>query len=189
MDSAHPPGRVVRLHFTCRAELPIGSQLRVTGSTLWAPTSLTSPQDPMNAHHIAHERTAEAFPVNEEDVQDSLLDSPALYTSSVEMVTTPDTYPIWKTRRPVVVVLHKNAKQIQHHYYRYLVVTPGASLEDPAEGAVEDTEMVFAVATTNEFGQASPVMMWENPFATGVPNTASSQSLADESSKLDMCLG
>jgi hypothetical protein len=51
------------IHFTCRAELPLGSVLRVTGSASWALTSLNSPQDPMNAHHVAQERSADAFPI------------------------------------------------------------------------------------------------------------------------------
>ena len=57
-----------------------------------------------------------------------------MYTSSVELYTTPETYPLYKTRRPVVVTLHKTKNQtIQHHYYRYLVVTPGAELEEDDE--------------------------------------------------------
>ena len=55
-----PTGRVVRLHFECHAELPIGSYLRVTGSSLWAPTAIGTPSDPMNAHHIAQERQQDA---------------------------------------------------------------------------------------------------------------------------------
>ena len=60
-EGSLPPGRVVRLHFCCKAELPIGSSLRVTGSTLWAPAQLTA-QDPTNAHHISVEQTSEAMP-------------------------------------------------------------------------------------------------------------------------------
>jgi len=68
-----------------------------------------------------------------------------LYASSVEMVTCPDTYPIWRTRRPVVVMLTDSSKKgnstmdadgennnepsVFHHRYRYLVVTPGAENE------------------------------------------------------------
>jgi len=70
------------------------------------------------------------------------------YASSVEMVTCPDTYPIWRTRRPVVLVLTDPSKAnvadgmdaddeneptsssgVFHHHYRYLVVTPGAETE------------------------------------------------------------
>ena len=133
-----PPlnGRVVRLHFKCRAELPIGSYLRVTGCTLWAPGS--SAQDPTDAHQIAKEEASQGFPVREpEEEAAANLDAmeggvggfdeeatgmpttSSMYTSSVELVTTPDEYPIWRTRRPVVVVLHKHPKQIQHHYYRH----------------------------------------------------------------------
>eukprot|EP00581_Thalassiosira_minuscula_P011072 CAMPEP_0183718280 /NCGR_PEP_ID=MMETSP0737-20130205/11582_1 /TAXON_ID=385413 /ORGANISM="Thalassiosira miniscula, Strain CCMP1093" /LENGTH=1219 /DNA_ID=CAMNT_0025947815 /DNA_START=1 /DNA_END=3660 /DNA_ORIENTATION=- len=76
------------------------------------------------------------------------------------MVTSPDTYPIWRTRRPVVVVLtdpkkkasastaagadggmdaedddndEEEAAGVYHHHYRYLVVTPGADI-DTAHG-------------------------------------------------------
>ena len=75
----------------------------------------------------------------------------SLYVSSVEMVTSPDTYPIWRTRKPVVLVLtDKKSKRkssiggledmdaddddyadsaVYHHHYRYLVVTPGAETD------------------------------------------------------------
>jgi len=70
-----------------------------------------------------------------------------LYSSSIEMVTTPETYPLWRTKTPVIVVVGNNAKQASdgsaeggtaikqesakdfryiHHRYRYMVVTPGA---------------------------------------------------------------
>ena len=83
------------------------------------------------------------------------------YASSVEMVTSPETYPIWRTKRPVVLVLpdrnnsgteyEENADGtmdmdadaddenepgaasggVFHHHYRYLVVTPGAEKSSP----------------------------------------------------------
>lgn len=153
MEDSLPPGRVVRLHFCCRAELPIGSFLRVTGSTLWAPGQLTA-QDPTNAHHISMEQTSQAIPTTSV-LGDTLPDGSDEFNfcSSVEMVTSPDEYPIWKTRRPVVVVLHKKS-QIQHHYYRYMVVTPGATShleENPCTTSNEDTEI-------------SAIMAWEDPF-------------------------
>ncbi len=81
------------------------------------------------------------------------------YASSVEMVTCPETYPLWRTRRPVIVALtdataaNTNCREkgkgrdsvldeeeaapasssshggIHRHRYRYLVVTPGAETE------------------------------------------------------------
>ncbi|MEL7428200.1 MAG: hypothetical protein AAFN81_34830 [Bacteroidota bacterium] len=73
--------------------------------------------------------------------------SSSLYASSVEMVTDPDSYPIWRTKQPVIVVLNQpggtmpplpgggstggggGAARKQKHYYRYLFLTPGASLD------------------------------------------------------------
>jgi hypothetical protein len=122
---AHPslPGRVVRLHFRCHAELPIGSFLRVTGSTLWAPG--TSASDPTEATYASHgiassedngefSSTSASGPGDPAEhfnvtTAPNVFDSPSagtLYASSVEMVTTPDEYPIWKTRKPVVVVVN-----------------------------------------------------------------------------------
>jgi len=191
-DNTAPPlnGRVVRLHFKCRAELPIGSYLRVTGCTLWAPGS--SAQDPTDAHQIAQEEASKAFPVAEnaeeaavesiDQIDEELAGMPStssMYTSSVELVTTPDEYPIWRTRRPVVVVLHKHPKQIQHHYYRYMVVTPGATTETGAltmaelaaeqEDDDEDNEEFVdggGVSTSEENTSSGTtrVMMWEDPF-------------------------
>lgn len=171
-DSLPPEGRVVRLHFGCRAELPIGSSLRVTGSTLWAPAQLTA-QDPTNAHHISLEQTSEAIPTTsvvgeeipqEEDYGDDGL-ATFSFASSVEMVTTPETYPLWKTRRPVVIVLHKKNTQIQHHYYRYMVVTPGAhGDEERALLLGQSSNLVHQGTTSNEDLEISSVMAWEDPF-------------------------
>jgi trehalose 6-phosphate synthase/phosphatase len=192
---AAPPlnGRVVRLHFKCRAELPIGSYLRVTGCTLWAPGSST--QDPTDAHQIAKEEASQAFPVRDPDEEAAakldvtdmvggfdeeatgMPSTSTMYASSVELVTTPEEYPIWRTRRPVVVVLHKQTKQIQHHYYRYLVVNPGATTVTGAltmaelAAAEEDEDrdgiMDGALVSTSEENMGSTrVMMWEDPFQT-----------------------
>ena len=72
------------------------------------------------------------------------------------MVTSPDEYPIWKTKRPVVVVLHKKT-QIRHHYYRYMAVTPeaAAQLEQDYRGTA---------TTSNEDTEFSAIMAWEDPF-------------------------
>ena len=56
-------GRVVKLHFACRAELPIGSTLRVTSSQLWAPGTLT-PSDPTDAKTVSQQATETGLPDN-----------------------------------------------------------------------------------------------------------------------------
>ena len=168
-------GRVVRLHFQCHAELPIGSTLRVTGSSLWAPTSVGTPSDPMSAHHIAQERQAEAFPAlgGDDKELDYWYQHPThLYASSVEMVTTPETYPLWKTKQPVIVVLNHTSSAIQHHYYRYLVVTPGASAfpinNSASQSNFEEVNMDIATSPPAHGTNSSPIMMWEQPFGEGI---------------------
>lgn len=191
-----PPGRVVRLHLACRANLPIGSSLRVTGAHLWDPAgNIHNPNDPTDARFISASVGREAYDagdsgfaggslgigannvVDEDEaavtgsgmvtpmgrdlvqpgdssaeeqdvaVRNALMgmhDSRApWYASSVEMVTSPETYPIWRTKRPVVIVLTDrndgssgmddgdgdggpSYSGVYHHRYRYLVVTPGA---------------------------------------------------------------
>jgi hypothetical protein len=101
----HPPrqlsstpttyGRVVYLHFACRAPLPIGSYLRVTSSQLWAPGTLT-PSDPTDAKTISVKANELALPDNTFDGMVDAADGEGLgsnvqisYASSVEMVTSP----------------------------------------------------------------------------------------------------
>jgi hypothetical protein len=79
------------------------------------------------------------------------------------MVTSPETYPVWRTRTPVVVVTNSAGGTIQRHRYRYMVVTPGASIDglDGGEEIVADT----GILTTDDAGGAPmSVMMWEDPF-------------------------
>jgi hypothetical protein len=165
-------GRVVRLHFRCHAALPIGSFLRVTGSTLWAPG--TAAHDPTDASPAMERTQANSFPTSTEDsdLSDGVIPVSALYTSSVEMVTTPEEYPVWRTRKPVVVVWHHSHKQVQHHYYRYLVVSPGGGISEfHAAGGSNETEMETdmddyptMVSTSNEGTGQTVVMQWEDPF-------------------------
>jgi hypothetical protein len=178
-------GRVVRLHFTCRAELPIGSFLRVTGSSLWAPG--TAVQDPADAAVSVDRHEESAFRLTDAGATDdghglmnNLYGMNALYTSSVEMVTTPEDYPVWKTRKPVVVVLSSRKKTIQHHYYRYLVVSPGgcrrggtggsSSVVDPFETDNEDEDPAMddsmIISTSNEDVGSTAVVQWEDSFGT-----------------------
>lgn len=182
-SSDSPPaekvGRVVRLHFTCRAELPLGSFLRVTGSTLWAPG--TAANDPADAAVVVDRTEAAAFPAPHVESEESLVGSGQdtttsdLYTSSVEMVTTPEEYPVWRTRRPVVIVLPQNRKHMtHHHYYRYLIVSPGGKLsqgyvdEEDEEVMEEDTTTgsLPVVSTSNEGVGSTAVIEWEDPFAS-----------------------
>lgn len=171
------PGRVVRLQFECCARLPIGSFLRVTGSSLWAPGTAAS--DPAEAAPAVGRTEAGAFPVTEDHTTlmtssiggggsqtsaaaASFSATSHLYTSSVEMVTTPEKYPIWQTRHPVVVVVNRHAalkQRVQHHYYRYLVVSPGATPTSDSE----DTAVV-SVSTSSEFMGSTVVMQWEDPM-------------------------
>jgi len=173
-----PAGRVVRIHFTCRADLPMGSSLRVTGSSLWAPTSLTSPSDPMNAHTISKETAGTAgFPSFGNDAEDSLEywfnNTPTnLYASSVEMVTTPDTYPLWKTKQPVVIVLNETTTSKQRHYYRYLVVTPGASSPTEMDILGDSEVQTMDISTSDGHDGTVNVMMWEEPDFPGLEKPA-----------------
>jgi trehalose 6-phosphate synthase/phosphatase len=94
-----------------------------------------------------------------------------MYTSSVEMVTTPEEYPVWRTRHPVVVVLHHDKRTVQHHYYRYLVVSPGGTAsmgglmhDSLVEGAAAIDAEEQQVSTSNEAVGSTPVVQWEDPF-------------------------
>ena len=67
------------------------------------------------------------------------------------------------TRTPVVVVTNSAGGTIQRHRYRYMVVTPGASIDglDGGEEIVADT----GILTTDDAGGGPmSVMMWEDPF-------------------------
>lgn len=184
VSSFVPAGRVVRINFTCRAELPMGSSLRVTGSSLWAPTSVTSPSDPMNAHTIAKETAATAgFPSFGNDAEESLEywinNTPTnLYSSSVEMVTTPETYPVWKTIQPVVVVLTETTTDKQRHYYRYLVVTPGASSTADMDILGDSEVQTMDISTSDGHDGTVNVMMWEEPDFPGLERAGSTASIS-----------
>lgn len=102
-------GRVVSLHFACRISLPIGSSLRVTSSHLWTP-------DTLSAHDPTSAKAPDETPVS--------LGEEICAASSVEMVTSPEEWPVWRTRTPVVLFLGHKHGTIQHHRYRYFVVAP-----------------------------------------------------------------
>lgn len=137
-------GRVLRLHFSCRAELPHGSSLRVTSSNMWGSEVGNGSITKQNGGH---------FEPGQADSGQA-----AIFATSVEMVTTPDTYPLWRTRKPVIcVVNHISSTKVFRHRYRYLVVTPGAGIHDGY-----DSKML----TTDHFDGVVDVTEWEDPFST-----------------------
>ena len=202
MSEHLPTGRVVRMHFTCRAELPIGSSLRITGPTLWSPSATglqatsTTPAAAISTASAATPTTAAAgagaadassfstalassvaaATAASHAIDESILAANCLSSmTTVELITTPETYPIWKTKTPVVIVLHKTkAQQIQHYYYRYFVMTPGATMEEyiltptnnnnnnkGGDTAMADSDPSSAATP---YSMPTPVLMWENPF-------------------------
>ena len=189
-------GRVVRLHFRCHAEIPIGSFLRVTGSALWAPgTAATDPAEATQAVEqtavpestgISTSHKSSSFNAISANHDVNIPAANTLYASSVEMVTSPEEYPIWRTRKPVVVVINSNRsrnKSVQHHYYRYLVVSPGGSMLvrsadyshqiqtanmagyfTPNSTHGDDADDTLLVSTSNETAGSTSVLQWEDPF-------------------------
>jgi hypothetical protein len=128
-------GRTLLLHFACRAALPMGCSLRVTSTHLWAPGTLAHISDPTDAKAVSVKTADVALPNNMTDGEVDTEQAPRAgvnpmgayaYASSVEMVTTPEDYPLWRTRTPVVVILRHHHGLVQHHRYRYMVVCPGA---------------------------------------------------------------
>jgi len=135
-------GKVLKLHFACRAKLPYGSFLRVTSSNLWGST--------IQSGSIA------STAISNTDANYVELDSEhkIIYSSSVEMVTTPEEYPLWKTRTPVICVVNSDCNDnIFQHKYRYLVVTPGSAITDSVD-----------VVTSDEQDGVVNVTTWEDPF-------------------------
>eukprot|EP00566_Odontella_aurita_P023825 CAMPEP_0113546966 /NCGR_PEP_ID=MMETSP0015_2-20120614/12096_1 /TAXON_ID=2838 /ORGANISM="Odontella" /LENGTH=211 /DNA_ID=CAMNT_0000447473 /DNA_START=51 /DNA_END=683 /DNA_ORIENTATION=- /assembly_acc=CAM_ASM_000160 len=128
-------GRVVRLHFACRAPLPLGYTLRVTSSTLWAPSAQGAlAGDDAAAEALSSSVANDAYHsgssnapggstgLGSSTVRDSAEMAAAggsgeysggvgVYSSSVEMITTPETYPVWRTRRPVAVVVRPQQRE------------------------------------------------------------------------------
>jgi len=133
-------GKVLKLHFACRAELPYGSSLRITSSNLLGSTVGTGSA-------ASHSNT-------DGNDQDFDTEQRSLYSSSVEMVTTPELYPLWRTRNPVITAVNgHSADGTFCHRYRYLVVTPGASLMSGTGSITSDgNDGIVNVAK------------WEDPF-------------------------
>lgn len=118
-----------------------------------------------------------AFPVCAEDetIQTHAASASALYTSSIEMVTTPDDYPIWKTRKPVVVVIHHGRKAVQHHYYRYLVVSPGGC----TSVGFGDLEMDLEYDNSTSAAVVTPMNPLEPGGAATPPATTTAGTISD----------
>jgi len=155
-------GRVVLLHFACRAALPIGSCLRVSSSELWCPGMLT-PDDPMDAERVSRDAASDANSMSVESQH---------YASSVAMVTSPEDWPVWRTRTPVVVALRKHhGRGVLQHRYRYMVITPGA--DNLANASNEEMQSIEGVSgmdavtspENSSDGVGVEVMAWEDPFS------------------------
>ncbi|EJK59182.1 hypothetical protein THAOC_20629 [Thalassiosira oceanica] len=131
-------GRILRVHFACRAPLPIGSTLRVTSSVHAPPLLGDGPSDvPLEPagsggagsgsggddqssvasgdilganrrsglDDMSISRMDEGGPGTDRDQRrEELRMQSRLLTNTVEMTTTPDEYPLWRTTRPVVVI-------------------------------------------------------------------------------------
>ncbi len=150
-------GRVLRLNFACHAELPHGSTLRVTSSSLWACTAGNT-----SVHNAAHANAHQYDSYEEGDLDDLASEQHAIYTSSVDMVTSPEEYPIWRTRTPVVCVVNTCTDEgTFKHRYRYLVVTPGAGIHDGPDS--EDQDL-----TNDDDDGFVHVTTWEDPFQLAI---------------------
>ena len=138
IDSDHENlnGKVLKLHFACHAELPYGSNLRITASNSLLASSMTT--------------SLQSVENNADE------NSKKIYASSVEMVTSPEEYPVWRTRTPVICVVNNTTSDgLFEHRYRYIVVTPGAVSQDN-----DENEMM----TGNDDDGYVDVTVWEDPF-------------------------
>ncbi len=194
--AAAPPldGKVLRLHFACRAELPFGSSLRVTSS------------------NFISENNSNSYQSNQ-DMQDDDLDpnnnssvssSSNLYTSSVEMVTSPEMYPLWRTRTPVIRVVNSDAitsegtapetnsgsgSGVLLHRYRYLVVSPGDTTTSTKASTSASTKTTASTSgssnmkrmiTSDGNGGVVEVDMFENPFTSKEEESENEEEMKDD---------
>ncbi len=169
---------------------------------------MLTPEDPSGARNVSISAHETALPDNTKDGYGGAAAGAASadhhemdgysqsvqqsYASSVEMVTSPDEWPVWRTRKPVIVSLRHHHGKIEHHRYRYMVISPGANDDDDdeelfneemeeeeAEGKLEKdvdksvhtitVERGFKCATTSDDpNYSTQVMMWEDPFKNQV---------------------
>ena len=110
-------GRILRLHFTCNAPLPYGTTLRVTSSIGPPPENDIPLEDAQFFDDTSSVASGNSLggPLDTDYLISTVnnggegADEKArlhnrLLQNTVEMYTTPETYPVWKTKRPVVVV-------------------------------------------------------------------------------------
>ena len=123
-EKSSPPvdGKVLRLHFACHAELPFGSSLRVTSSEAWDTTAAAAAAASTGncRSNLLQPSSSNIDEIEDDDLDNT--DRSSLHSSSVEMVTTPETYPLWKTRNPVIRVVNNiggDSGGIFRHRYRY----------------------------------------------------------------------
>jgi len=167
-QQARHQGRILHLHYTCSAPLPYGTTLRVTTQTRPPPendvpdgnlnqllgddtASVASSNSGSGLIHDYYDTTG-GIPSSTSSKIDVSGDVKSgemnrlhnrLLQNTVEMCTTPETYPIWKTKRPVVVIDEggdigtdntsgegeiAGGGQMVHNY-RYVAVTPGALID------------------------------------------------------------
>lgn len=168
-------GRILRLHFACSAPLPHGSTLRVTSSIAPPPKNDVPDSDEhgggcdssvmsgdIGFGEIGGSAYGMAAGGGGGHVGDGGIDEARrhnrLLQNTATMYTTPEMYPIWRTRKPVVVIDGRDAwgggeghddrgskmrlaKSLEApedceedltpllHRYRYLAVTPGATAD------------------------------------------------------------
>jgi trehalose 6-phosphate synthase/phosphatase len=151
-------GKILRLHFACHAELPLGTTLRVT-STIGPPPQNDVPDDNKDGAGDDHSVSSDIFSTGTLADKGSVSANLArmhnrLLQNTVEMYTDPESYPIWKTTKPVVVIDDGGSKENALaaamdrdaadqegggggagllgpllHRYRYVAVTPGATID------------------------------------------------------------
>lgn len=161
-------GHTHRLHFAIHAALPMGTTLRVTTAFGCQVTFNNDPVD--NEPKIA--TTPDTLPqwldVIPRDYRRQLHDS-------VELYTTPEIYPLWRTTRPVVMIDDGGGTATNGpllYRYRYVAITPGASIDwnafssesDAVEGEIlEDADVVGQGGGGEEF----PPVLFEVPPSFG----------------------
>ena len=158
MGEKRHQGKIHRLHFSCHAELPLGTTLRVT-STIGPPPQNDVPDDNKDgaAGGDDHSVSSDIFSTGTLADKGSVSANLArmhnrLLQNTVEMYTDPESYPIWKTTKPVVVIddggttenalaaaMDRDAADQEGggvgllgpllHRYRYVAVTPGATID------------------------------------------------------------
>ncbi|KAL7488757.1 hypothetical protein ACHAW6_014361 [Cyclotella cf. meneghiniana] len=131
-------GRVFRFHFTCKAELPFGTTLRVTSSVGPPPHNDALDDVDVDDRSVSSEvfsiHGAAGGEGGSVTAGFARMHNRLLH-NTVEMFTTPETYPLWKTKKPVVVIDDGNVGEggdpacPMVHRYRYVAVTPGATID------------------------------------------------------------